>query len=129
MALQHVRLDRANPVAVLSGTSMPRLEFRQTLFRSPDPAWQRRLYPAALLVTTTAHDLRDRRLVVDHQALRFSVLYDASWPEPVFLKVRNWPYKPVELRKDAPVVYWTVELRLRDLRLADDEWVEVAFLG
>jgi hypothetical protein len=123
MALQHVRLDRKDPVAVLSGTSMPRLEFRQVLFRTPDPAWQRRLYPAALLVTTTALDLRDRKLVVDHQAMRFSLLYDASWPDPVFLKVRSWPYEPVELRKDAPVVHWTVELR------PDDEWVEVAFLG
>lgn len=129
MALQHIRLDASNPIALLSGSSMPRLEFRQALFRSPLPGWHRRLYPAALLVTTTALDVRDRKLVVDHQAMRFSVLYDESWPEPVFLKITRWPYRPVELRADAPVAYWTVELRLRDLRLGPEEWVEVAFLG
>jgi hypothetical protein len=35
----------------------------------------------------------------------------------------------VELRRDAPVVGWLVEMRLRDLRLGENEWVEVAFLG
>ncbi|MFN6117415.1 MAG: hypothetical protein ACK46G_01465 [Flavobacteriales bacterium] len=129
MGLQHIRLDQKAPVAVLSGSSMPRLEFRQALFRSPLPGWHRRLYPAAVIVTTTAFDVRDRKLVVDHQAMRFSLLYDDSWPEPVFLKVHCWPYTPVELRKDAPVAYWTVELRLRDLRLGPEEWVEVVFLG
>jgi hypothetical protein len=129
MALQHIRLDQKAPVALLSGSSMPRLEFRQALFRSPLPGWHRRLYPAALIVTTTAFDVRDHKLVVDHQAMRFSLLYDESWPEPVFLKVNCWPYRPVELRKDAPVAYWTIELRLRDLRLGPEEWVEVVFLG
>jgi hypothetical protein len=35
----------------------------------------------------------------------------------------------VELRRDAPVAYWTVELRLRDLRLGPEEWVEFVFVG
>jgi hypothetical protein len=129
MALQHVRLDHANPIALLSGSSMPRLEFRQALFRTPEAGWHRRLYPAALVITTTALDVRDRKLVVDHQTLRFSLLYDATWPEPVFLKIQRWPYRPVELRRDAPVAYWTVELRLRDLRLGPEEWVEFVFVG
>ncbi len=129
MALHHIRLDRSAPTAILSGGSMPRLEFRQALFRTPLPGWQRRLYTASLVVTTTAHGTNDRRLVVDHQSFRFSLLYNASWPEPVFLDIKRWPYVPVELREDAPVVSWSVELRLRDLRLAEDEWVEVAFLG
>ncbi len=67
--------------------------------------------------------------MVDHQDIRFSLLYNAWWPEPVFLDIKRWPYKPVELREDAPVVSWSIELRLRDLRLAEDEWVEVVFLG
>ncbi|MBK9515122.1 MAG: hypothetical protein IPO05_16175 [Flavobacteriales bacterium] len=129
MALQHVRLDQQNPIAVLSGSSMPRLEFRQALFRTEAPGWQRRLYPAALVITTSAFDVRDRTLAKDHQSMRFSLLYDATWPDPVFLRIQRWPYRPLELRKDVPVVYWTVELRLRDLRLGPDEWVELAFLG
>lgn len=129
MALHHIRLDRSTPTAVLCGSSMPRLEFRQALFRTPLPGWQRRLYTASLVVTTTAHGTDDRRLAVDHQSFRFSLLYNASWPEPVFLDINRWPYVPVELRADAPVVSWSVELRLRDLRLGDEEWVEVAFLG
>ena len=108
---------------------MPRLEFRQALFRTPEAGWHRRLYPAALVITTTALDVRDRKLVVDHQTLRFSLLYDATWPEPVFLKIQRGPYRPVELRRDAPVAYWTVELRLRDLRLGPEEWVEFVFMG
>jgi hypothetical protein len=81
------------------------------------------------VVTTTAHGPGDRRLNVDHQSFRFSLLYNASWPEPVFLNIKRWPYTPVDLRDDAPVVSWSVELRLRDLRLGEEEWVEVAFLG
>jgi hypothetical protein len=27
------------------------------------------------------------------------------------------------------VAYWTVELRLRDLRLGPEEWVEFVFVG
>lgn len=129
MALHHIRIDRADPSALLSGSSMPRLEFRQALFHTREPGWQRRLYTASLVVTTIAHGPDDRRLVVDHQNFRFSLLYNASWPEPLFLDIKRWPYKPVELREDAPVVSWSIELRLRDLRLAADEWVEVVFLG
>lgn len=129
MALHHIRLDRSNPEARLTGGTMPRLEFRQALFRTPQPDWQRRLYTTSLVVTTTALGVDERRLAVDHQSFRFSLLYNASWPEPVFLDIRRWPYKPLELKENAPVVSWNVELRLRDLRLLEDEWVEVAFLG
>ncbi|MCB9165479.1 MAG: hypothetical protein H6592_13785 [Flavobacteriales bacterium] len=129
MGLHHIRLDRSNPEARLSGATMPRLEFRQALFRTPRPGWQRRLYTASLVVTTTALGVDDRRLAVDHQSFRFSLLYNASWPEPVFLDIRSWPYQPLELKENAPVVSWSVEMRLRDLRLAEDEWVELAFLG
>ncbi|HNR54645.1 MAG TPA: hypothetical protein PKJ19_05735 [Flavobacteriales bacterium] len=129
MGLHHIRLDRANPEARLSGATMPRIEFRQALFRTPRPGWQRRLYTASLVVTTTALGVDDRRLAVHHQSFRFSLLYNASWPEPVFLDIRSWPYQPLELKENAPVVSWTVEMRLRDLRLAEDEWVELAFLG
>lgn len=129
MALHHIRLDHTNPSAILSGQTMPRLEFRQALFRSPLPGWQKRLYSAALVLTTVAHGLDARRLAVDHQAMRFSLLYNPTWPEPVFLDIRHWPYTPLELREDAPVTSWSVELRLRDLRLGPEEWVEVAFLG
>jgi hypothetical protein len=129
MGLHHIRLDRANPEARLSGNTMPRLEFRQALFRTPLPGWQRRLYTASVVVTTVAHGMDERRLVVDHQSFRFATLYNATWPEPVFLDIKRWPYKPVELRDDAPVVSWSVEIRLRDLRLAEAEWVELAFLG
>ena len=82
MGLHHIRLDRSNPEARLSGATMPRLEFRQALFRTPRPGWQRRLYTASLVVTTTALGVDDRRLAVDHQSFRFSLLYNASWPEP-----------------------------------------------
>lgn len=129
MALHHIRIDHTTAEAKLTGATMPRLEFRQALFRTPRPGWQRRLYTASLVVTTTAHGVDDRRLAIDHQSFRFSLLYNASWPEPVFLDIRRWPYVPLELRDDAPVVSWTIDLRLRDLRLAEDEWVEVAFLG
>ena len=47
----------------------------------------------------------------------------------MFLDIRSWPYQPLELKENAPVVSWSVEMRLRDLRLAEDEWVELAFLG
>ncbi len=129
MALQHVRLDHRLPEAHFNGDTMPRLHFRQALFRTPHPEWHARLYRAALVVTTIAHGPDERKLVVDHQAMRFAVLYNTSWPEPVFRDITRWPYKPVELRKDAPVLHWSVELRLRELRLGPEEWVEVAFLG
>jgi len=129
MSVQHVRLDREHPTAVLSGAHVPRLEFRQALFHTPLPGWHRRLYPAALVVTTIAFDVRDRQLVVDHQSMRFSLLYDDTWPEALFTKIQRWPYTPVRLRPDAPVAYWTVELKLRDLRLGPEEWVELLFLG
>lgn len=129
MAVRHVRLTAAEPVARFAGRSMPRLEFRQALFRSPRPGWQQRLYRAAVVVTTIAHGLGDRKLAVDHQALRFALLYNSTWPEPVFLNITRWPYKPLELRAGAPVEAWSVELRLRELRLLPDEWVELVFLG
>lgn len=129
MALHHLRITREQPVAAFAGESMPRLEFRQALFRTPDPRWQQRFYRTALVVTTTVLGLDGRKLVVDHQALRFALLYNASWPEPVFRSIRNWPYKPIELIEGAPVVSWTVDLRLRELRLMADEWVEVVFVG
>lgn len=129
MAVHHIRLDHQNPEARLTGNTMPRLEFRQALFRTLQDGWHNRLYRAALVVTTIAHGTDDRRLVVDHQAMRFSALYNASWPEPTFLDIKRWPYVPVELREDAPVVSWSIELRLRELRLGVDEWVEVIFVG
>lgn len=129
MGLHHIRLDHVTPEAKLTGGTMPRLEFRQALFRTLRPEWQRRLYTASLVVTTTALGVDDRRLAVDHQSFRFSLLYNASWSEPVFLDIRSWPYKPLELKADAPVVAWSVAMRLRDLRLGKDEWVELAFLG
>ena len=129
MALQHIRLTRDQPIAQFAGGTMPRLEFRQALFHTPIPGWQQRLYRAALVVTTTANGLDGRKLVVDHQALRFALLYNSTWSDPVFLKINAWPYKPVELREDAPVTSWSVEMRLRELRLGPDEWVEVIFIG
>lgn len=129
MALQHVRLTADQPTARFAGATMPRLEFRQALFRTPDTDWHRRLYRAALVVTTIAHGLDNRNLVIDHQAMRFALLYNSTWPEPVFLNITRWPYKPVELREGAPITSWSVELRLRELRLLQDEWVELAFLG
>ncbi|HRH38490.1 MAG TPA: hypothetical protein PK760_09100, partial [Flavobacteriales bacterium] len=116
-------------IAQLRGATMPRLEFRQALFRSPVPDWQHRLYRAALVVTTIAMDRDERNLAVDHQVMRFSLLYNNTWPEPVFKDIRRWSYKPVELREDAPVRSWLVEIRLRELRLGPEEWVEVVFLG
>lgn len=129
MAQQLIRLTQEQPIARFAGETMPRLEFRQALFRTPHPDWQRRLYRTALVVTTIAHGLDDRRLVVDHQAFRFALLYNSTWPEPVFLNITRWPYAPVKLRADAPVTSWSVEMRLRELRLLPDEWVEVAFIG
>jgi hypothetical protein len=108
---------------------MPRLEFRQALFHTPNAGWQRRLYPAALIVTTMAFDADGRTLATDHQSFRFSIQYNASWPEPLFERLRGWHYKPLELRMNAPVVGYIVELRLRDLRLGPEEWVEVIFRG
>jgi hypothetical protein len=129
MALHHIRLTAAEPSAILAGRTMPRLAFRQALFRSPQPGWQQRLYRAAVVVTTTALGPGERTLAVDHQALRFALLYNATWPEPVFLNISRWPYKPLELRAGAPVAGFTVELRLRELKLGPEEWVELAFLG
>lgn len=129
MALQHVRLDREHPEARFAGNTMPRLEFRQALFRTPHAGWQQRLYRAALVVTTIAHGTEARKLAVEHQALRFSLLYNETWPDPVFRDITRWHYTPLELRADAPVTHWTVELRLRELRLGADEWVEFLFVG
>lgn len=129
MKSQHVRLDAERPEARFSAEHMPRLEFRQALFHTPHGDWQRRLYTAALVVATTAFDADGRALATEHQALRFSLQYNASWPEPVFRRLRAWPYKPLLLRKGAPVMGYMVEFRLRDLRLGPDEWVELIFLG
>lgn len=125
----HIRLERVQQDAILTAQRMPQLEFRQALFRTADAAWQRRLYPAGLVVTTTAFAPDGRTLLVDHQVMRFSLLYNATWPEPVFLRIRNWHYRPVQLRKDVLVGHWSVELRLRDLRLGEDEAVELVLLG
>ena len=35
----------------------------------------------------------------------------------------------MELRATAPVVGWLLEIRLRDLRMKEDEWMELVFLG
>lgn len=129
MAIQHIRLDQQNPVARFTGDTMPRLEFRQALFRTPLPGWHKRLYRAALVVTTTAHGLGNRTLVVDHQVMRFAVLYNDSWPEPHFPQITRWPYEPVELKENTPVTHWTIDLRLRELRLGPEEWVEFIFIG
>jgi len=129
MALQHVRITADQPMAVFHGGTMPRLEFRMALFRTPHAGWQQRLYRAALVVTTVANGPDGRSLAIDHQPMRFALLYNNSWPEPVFSKITRWPYKPLELRAGAPVVSWSVELRLRELRLLPDEWVELVFLG
>jgi hypothetical protein len=125
----HIQLDRAHPEARFSGLVMSRLEFRQALFVTKLPGWQRRLYPAALMVTTTAFDGEGQTIVVDHQSFRFGLLFNASWPEPAFLRIRAWHYKPVELKRGVPVAGWMVELRLRDLRLIDEERVEFNLLG
>lgn len=125
----HIQLDRANPEARFSALKRPHLEFRQALFHSPVPEWQRRLYPAALIVTTTAYDADGRVLATEHQALRFSILYNSTWPEPIFRKLSKWRYKPLVLRKEFEAVGHIVELRLRDLRLSEDERVEVILLG
>lgn len=129
MALHHIRFDNQCPEARLSGSSMPRLEFRQALFHTPEPGWQRRLYTASLMVTTIAHGPHERRLAADHQGFRFASLYNATWPEPLFLDIKRWPYRPLMLKENAPVIAWSVEMRLRDLRLGEREWVEIAFLG
>lgn len=125
----HIHLDCAQPEARFSAVRTPRLEFRQALFQSPLPGWQRRLYPAALLVVTTAYDADGRVLATDHQAMRFSILYNDTWPTPVFRKITRWRYKPLLLRKEAPVVGYIVELKLRDLRLGAEERVEVVLVG
>lgn len=129
MALQHIRLTRERPVAQFNGATMPRLEFRQALFRTPQQGWQTRLYRAALVITTAAHGPDQRVLAVDHQAMRFALLYNTTWTEPLFKDIKRWPYKPLELREGAPVTHWSVELRLRELRLGPEEWVELMFLG
>ena len=125
----HITLDREHPEARFSATSVPRLEFRQALFHSMKNEWHRRLYPAALVVTTTAHAPDGSTLATDHQILRFSLLYDASWPEPVFKRIRVWPYEPLDIRRGVEVLGWIVELRLRDLRLIEGERVELVVLG
>ncbi|MBL0127074.1 MAG: hypothetical protein IPP83_06365 [Flavobacteriales bacterium] len=129
MAVQHVRLDHTVTEARFAGDRMPRLEFKHALFRTLLPGWHTRLYRAAVVVTTTAHGPDERKLVVDHQAMRFSLLYNNTWPDPVFRDIKRWPYKPVELKPGAPVVSWLVELRLRELRLGPKEWVDLVFVG
>lgn len=125
----HIQLDRALPEARFSSLKRPHLEFRQALFHSPIAEWQRRLYPAALVVSTSAYDAEGRVLATEHQALRFSILYNSTWPEPIFRKLPQWRYKPLILRKDIAVTGYIVELRLRDLRLGEDERVELILLG
>ncbi len=131
MGARHIRLDRQFPDARFSAGTMPRLEFRQALFFTHDPPaeWQRRLSRAAVMVTTTAFDGDGRPLVVDHQPQRFSLLYNHTWPDPVFKDIRRWTYTPVELRADAPVAGWMLEFRLRDLFLKEGEHVELIFIG
>lgn len=124
-----VKFDAQQTEARFTATHMPRLEFRQALFKTSDPRWQRRLYPASLVVTTTAFDPDGRTLITDHQAMRFSLLYNATWPEPVFLRITRWHYRPLLLRKDIAVGGYLVEMRLRDLRLGPDERVDVVLLG
>jgi hypothetical protein len=125
----HIQLTAEQPSARFSATRVPRLEFRSAAFISQRPGWQRLLYPAAVLVTTMAHDPQGRTLATDHQALRFALLYDHTWPEPVFQRTRNWNYRPLEIRKGIPVAGWIVAVRLRDLRLQDDERVDLIVLG
>ncbi len=61
---------------------------------------------------------------------RFSVLFNPTWPDPLFRNIHNWTYAPLEMRADAPpVMGWLMELRLRDLRLGPEERMEVVFLG
>lgn len=125
----HIQLDLEHPEARFSALRTPHLEFKQALFHSPVPEWQRRLYPAALVVTTTAYDLDGRVLATEHQALRFSILYNSTWPEPIFRKLPQWRYKPLLIRKEIEVAGYIVELRLRDLRLGEDERVELILLA
>lgn len=125
----HIHLTAEQPIARFTAARMPRLEFRSVAFITQRSGWQRLLYPAALLVTTTAHAPEGTTLATDHQAMRFALLYDHTWPEPVFLRVRNWPYQPLAIRKEVAVGRWDVELRLRDLRLLENERVEVLLLG
>ena len=130
MGARHITLDTGHPEARFSATERPRIALRQAFFATTDPDWQRRLNRAALIVTPRAYDDRGRELVADHQVFRFSVLFNPTWPDPVFRNIRNWTYVPVELRTDAPpVMGWLMELRLRDLRLGPDERMEVVFLG
>lgn len=126
MKPRHIRLDERTTLARFTSTRMPLLEFRQALFHTPRPGWQKRLYPAMLLVSTSARDAAGRLVAQEHQGMRFALLYDVSWPEALFLNIRRWPYTPVQA-PDATL--WTVEIRLRDLRLGQDEYVEVVFLG
>ncbi len=51
MGVQHIRLDQGQPEVRFNGNTMPRLEFRQALFRTPHEGWHQRLYRAALVVT------------------------------------------------------------------------------
>lgn len=125
----HIQLDLEHQEARFSSLRTPYLEFRQALFHSPVPEWQRRLYPAALVVTTTAYDHDGRVLATEHQALRFSILYNSTWPEPIFRKLPQWRYKPLVVRKEIEVAGYIVELRLRDLRLVADERVELVLLA
>lgn len=129
MSAHHIILTTDAPLARLEGTRMPKVEFRQALFHCTEGDWRKRLYVASLLVTTQAWSGTARVLASEHQAFRFSMLYNDTWPEPVFLRIRNWPYRQLALRRDAPVARWTVEMKLRDLKLLPEERVEIVFLG
>ena len=130
MGVQHITLDAARPEARFSASERPRIVLRQAFFATADPAWQRRLNRAALVITTRAYDGRGRELATDPQVFRFSKLFNPTWPDPVFRNIRNWNYVPVALREDAPpVLGWLLELRLRDLRLVAEERMELVFLG
>lgn len=125
MALHHIRLDHTNPSAILNGQTMPRLEFRQALFRTPAPGWQKRLYSAALVVTTVAHGLDARRLAVDHQAMRSVCCTTQHGRNPC-----SWTSGMARaIAGRHRLNRGSAEVRLRDLRLGPEKWVEVAFLG
>lgn len=130
MAVRRITLDPGQPEARFTATERPRIALRQAFFTTADEGWQRRLNRAALVVATRAYHADGRELAADHQVFRFSVLFNPSWPDPLFRNIRNWTYVPVELRDDAPpVLGWLLEMRLRDLRLLPGERMEVVFLG
>ena len=128
MALHHIRLDHANPQrGPERGDHAPAWNSAKPLFRTPEAGWHRRLYRAALVVTTVAPMASTATLVVDHQTMRFSLLYNGTWPEPVFLDIQRWPYRRWNCARDAPVAFWRVELTPARAALGPDEWVEFVF--